>query len=257
MKDIHNTTGDFEFDIDEAGFINIKYPFEIETRNKTILPTIGIFDMRVGISKNTKGVHMSRFISILANANIKNWYSDSFKSLLEKIEKETEGNGAYVTVTFDYFLEKAAPVSKQKAMMPYKCVITGKLKNNEFDYVLAVEGVVKSLCPASKAISDYSAHNQRNFVELSIRSNEKIWIEELIEIIENNSSSPIYPIVKRQDEKYMTELAYNNPKFTEDVAREIASILAKDNRITWFSVKSRAEDSILPYDAFATITIKK
>lgn len=257
MKDIHKTKGNFEFDIDEAGFINIKYPFKIETKNKKILSTIGMFDMRVGISKETKGVHMSRFISILANSNITDWYSESFQEFLKEIEKETEGYGAYVTVSFDYFLEKTAPVSKQKAIMPYKCIISGRLINNEFDYTLTVISVVKSLCPASKAISDYSAHNQRNFVELSIRSNEKIWIEELIEIIDNNSSSPIYPIVKRVDEKHMTELAYDNPKFTEDVAREISSILAKDKRITWFSIKSRAEDSILPYDAFATITIQK
>ncbi len=117
--------------------------------------------------------------------------------------------------------------------------------------------MVKSLCPASKAISDYSAHNQRNYVEISIRSNGIFRIEELIEIIEKNSSSPIYPIVKRLDEKHMTEQAYNNPKFPEDIARGVASNLDSDSRIKWFSVKSRAEDSILPYDAYATITIEK
>jgi GTP cyclohydrolase IB len=257
MKDIHSTTGNFEFDIDEAGFINIKYPMKIKTKAGNVLSTIGMFDMRVGVDKNTKGVHMSRFISILANSNIDDWYSSRFKLFLEQIEKETEGHGAFVSIKFDYFLEKEAPISKQKAIMPYKCIIESSLIDNKFDYTLTIEGVVKSLCPASKAISDYSAHNQRNYVGISIRTNTKVWIEDMIDVIELNSSSPIYPIVKRLDEKHMTETAYDNPKFTEDVTRGIASILAKDSRIDWFQIKSRAEDSILPYDAYATITISK
>ncbi len=123
MQDIHSSIGDFDFDINEAGFINIKYPFNIETQSGAILPTIGIFDMRVGVDRNTKGVHMSRFIEILQSYKQTNWYEDSFKLFLQSIEKETEGNGAFVSVIFDYFLEKESPISKQKAIMPYKCKI--------------------------------------------------------------------------------------------------------------------------------------
>jgi len=261
MVDIHNSKLDISIGLDKAGFVNIKHPIRVSVSDTEITNTIAIFDLCVGVDSKTKGISMSRFISILNNHNIVNWNKETIYPILKEIEKEVKGVGVSYIVKFDFMIEREAPVSKQKAFMPYSAQIDASLKykNNKevYDYKYGVTAMGKTLCPCSKAISDYSAHNQRSFVTVNLRSTEPLDLKEIADLIESEVSSPIYPIVKRVDEKHMTELAYQQPKFAEDVARGISSKLLNDKRITYFYVSSRAEDSILPYDAYAELEIWK
>lgn len=258
MIDLHNSRSDSQIKIDKAGFVNIKHPISVKTLSGDIQTSIGIFDLCVGVLPETRGVNMSRFISVINKSRITEWNANNVLTLLKDIDSEVGGHGVFFKVEFDHLIPKEAPVSKNVAFMPYKIILEASLNSSpvpqeSYDYILSVIAVVKSLCPCSKAISDYSAHNQRNYVRVSVRLNTDITIEEIIGLIEQESSCPIYPIVKRVDEKYMTETAYDNPKFAEDVVRGLAERLLQDARVRWFHVSSRAEDSILPYDAYAEI----
>ncbi|TQV63596.1 MAG: GTP cyclohydrolase I FolE2 [Sulfurovum sp.] len=261
MIDIHNSKIDISIGLDKAGFVNIKHPISLSVSDSEITNTIATFDLCVGVDSKTKGISMSRFISILNNNQVINWNEGTIYPILKEIEKEVKGIGVFYKVNFDFMIEREAPISKQKAFMPYSATIEASLKykdNQEiYDYKYGVTAVGKTLCPCSKAISDYSAHNQRSFVTVNLRSNKPIFLKEIADLIESEVSSPIYPIVKRVDEKYMTELAYDKPKFAEDVARGIYARLMDDKRVTYFYVSSRAEDSILPYDAYAELEIYK
>lgn len=260
MIDIHNSLADISVCLDKAGFVNIKHPITLTLQGRCT-QTIGIFDLCVGVGTQTKGVNMSRFISILNRCENENWYKNDLYPILKEIEKEVQGEGVSYKCSFDFMLKRQAPISKQEAYMPYFATIEASIKyENErehYDYKLSVTAVGKTLCPCSKAISDYSAHNQRSFVTVGIRATENVSLEEICDLIEGECSCPIYPIVKRVDEKYMTETAYDNPKFAEDVARGIARTLLSDARIVYFFVSSRAEDSILPYDAYAEVEVWK
>lgn len=257
MIDLHNTKSEVLVTLDKAGFVNIKHPITVQISNEEVVQTIGTFDLCVGVKPETKGVNMSRFISVLNKSKITQWSSKALYNVMKDIEKEVQGEGVHFSMNFDFMMKKVAPVSKQEAYMPYSAKLIASLgyENNaeKFDFQYGVTVVGKCLCPCSKAISDYSAHNQRSYVSLLTRVNEDISFKELVEIIEKHVSCPIYPIVKRVDEKYMTEKAYDNPKFTEDTARGLANQLLHDNRVTYFSLKVRAEDSILPYDAYAEL----
>jgi GTP cyclohydrolase IB len=260
MIDVHNSQAEIGISLDKAGFVNIKHPIKITLQDQ-IMQTIAKFDLCVGVSSQTKGVNMSRFISVINNNSNSNWYKEDIYPMLKEIEREVQGNGVSFKCSFDFMLQREAPISKQKAFMPYSAVIEANLTYKEstevYDYKMSVTAVGKTLCPCSKAISDYSAHNQRSYVTVGLRTTEQVSIIEICDLIESECSCPIYPIVKRVDEKHMTETAYDNPKFAEDVARGIAKTLFADTRISYFFVSSRAEDSILPYDAYAEVEVWK
>lgn len=263
LKDIQNTKGDFGYQINKVGVSNVLYPITIKIKDGSLLNTIGKFTMAVSLDKHLKGINMSRLPILLSEFAEKNWIASNIKNdiytLLKAMMDKMESDYAYVETEFDFFLKKKAPVSEYEGTMPYKCRVEADYNNldNSYDYILNVEVPVTTLCPCSKAISDYSAHNQRGYVQVGIRFDDKIYIEDIINIVEGSASCEIYPILKRVDEKYVTEKAYENPRFVEDIVRLVSEKLNEDDRIKWFKVSSRHQESIHAHDAFACIEITK
>ena len=181
-------------------------------------------------------------------------------TILQELKDRLTAESAHIEVEFPYFLERCAPVSGARALMDYECVFTGEVNGGASDFVLSVRIPVTSLCPCSKAISEYGAHNQRGYVTVEIRSRpgdggmpELVWIEELVELAESAASAPLYPLLKREDERHVTMQAYDNPAFVEDVVRDVAIRLQKDERIIWFRVHALNQESIHNHNAFAQI----
>ena len=268
MMDIQNTSGDYGFKINKVGVTDIKYPITIKSREDRLITTVGSFSMYVSLDRNLKGTNMSRLPIILSELNDNNWVlkelRQDIKTLLETMLLRMNSDDGYIELLFDFFTKKKAPVSDFIGMMPYKCKIKASLHRNKdedaerkYDFVLIVEVPITTLCPCSKAISENSAHSQRGYVQVSLRADNFIFIEEIIEVVEAESSCEVYPILKRIDEKYVTEKAYKNPRFVEDIVRLIAEKLYTDNRVNWFKVSSRHQESIHPHDAMAEIEINK
>lgn len=263
MEDIQNKKGDFDFKIDKVGVENIQHPFYIKKKDGNVIETIGNFSMSVSLEKYLKGINMSRLPIILSELYRDEWKVENYKEdtefVLKKICEKLESKDSYFDIKFKYFLAKSAPVSKFEGLMPYECKIESALnkEKDKFDMILTVEVPITTLCPCSKAISEYSAHNQRGYVVVSVRYNEEIHIEDIISMIEEVGSCELYPILKRIDEKYVTEKAYENPRFVEDIVRLAAKKLYDNNNITWFKISSHHQESIHPHDAYAVIEITK
>jgi GTP cyclohydrolase I len=193
---------------------------------------------------------MSRFVEVLNNYR-KDISISSFKLILDDLCQRLDSSEAHIEVFFPYFIEKISPVSGQVSLMDYEC------GNDKKDFVLSVKVPVLSVCPCSKEISRYGAHNQRSYVKISIRYSKMVWIEELIEVAESSASAPIYALLKREDEKFITEKSYENPVFVEDIVRNVAEKLINDDRVTWFEVSSENHESIHNHSAYAVITRDK
>lgn len=263
MKDVQNTKGDFLFNIDSVGVDNFIHPISLKVKEGGCINTIGNFSLSVSLEKDIRGINMSRLPIFVSELNEDEWSSNKLKYIMIKLRDKLESKDASISVEFDYFIKKRAPVSGYESVMNYSCKIETSVHKNEvdnkdkFDTVVTVEVPITTLCPCSKEISDYSAHNQRAYVSVSLRYNKLIWIEEIVEYVESVASCEIYPILKRVDEKYVTEKAYNNPRFVEDIVRLVAEKLFLDDRIIWFSVKSRHMESIHRHNAFAKIEYSK
>ncbi len=263
MKDIQNQKGNFEFNINKVGVENIEHPLSIRKKDGEIISTIGNFSMAVSLEKDLKGINMSRLPIILSELYRDKFYIKDYKNdvkfVLNEMCERLQSGDSYLNIDFKYFLPKIAPVSKFQGLMPYKCKIESKFskRTDEFDLILSAEVPITTLCPCSKAISEYSAHNQRGYVVASIRYNNEVFIEDIISMVEATASCELYPILKRVDEKYVTEKAYENPRFVEDIVRLTAKEMNEDERISWFKVSSHNQESIHPHDAFATIEITK
>ncbi len=263
MKDVQNSIGNFLFKIDNVGIDSFTYPISIKTHDGICFNTIADFSLSVSLEKDIRGINMSRLPIFVSELDKDGWYLDDLKSNLKKLRSKLESKDAKISVDFDYFIKKKAPLSKYESYMNYKCRFETSIVENvneassECDAVLTVEVPITTLCPCSKEISEYSAHNQRGYVSVSVRYNSTIWIEEIIHVVESVASCEIYPILKRVDEKYVTEKAYDNPRFVEDIVRLTAERLFNDNRIIWFNVKSRHMESIHRHNAFAEITYSK
>lgn len=251
--DIQSLKDHRHIEINKVGVKSIRYPITVLDKKNGTQHTIGTINMYVNLPHHFKGTHMSRFIEILnryrQGINIKN-----ISNILNEIKKSLKAESAHMEIEFPYFIEKQAPVTKSKSLMEYTCKIIGS-HNHSLDLVVGVEVPVTTLCPCSKEISKKGAHNQRSIVTVKIRFKKvKIyWIEDLIKIIEDSASCEIYAILKRPDEKYVTEKAYNNPMFVEDVVRNVAEKLMRDPNITWFSVESENIESIHNHNAYAFV----
>ena len=208
--------------------------------------------MSVGLPHDVKGTHMSRFVKILedqdSSLSIKN-----FDSLVKNTTNILDSDSAYISVDFTYFKKKCAPVSRVESLLDYSINYTCEVKNNVVNKYLKVTVPVTSLCPCSKNISDYGAHNQRSHISAHIRTEKTVWIDDVIEMLEDQASCQIYGLLKRPDEKYVTEQAYDNPKFTEDIIRDVAVTLNKDERITAYKIESENFESIHNHSAYAYI----
>lgn len=251
MKDVQSQPDLRNVSIDRVGVKNLRYPITVLDRANRSQQTIGSINMYVNLPHRFRGTHMSRFVEIL-NEYHKTLHVDIIGEILKKMKDKLHAEEAHMEVTFSYFIEKSAPVSKTKSLMEYSCTFVGTLKDRE-DFILGVEVPVTTLCPCSKEISNQGAHNQRSLVTIKVRFREFVWIEELIDIAESAASCPIYALLKRSDEKSVTEQAYNNPRFVEDVVREVAVRLNRDSRIIWYRVESENFESIHNHNAYATI----
>jgi GTP cyclohydrolase IB len=253
MIDVQNQPGLNEIDIDMVGISDVSYPVEVLDKKQEKQATTAIINMYVDLPHHFKGTHMSRFIEVLnkyrGEITVRN-----MGNILREIARSLEAKSAHMELAFKYFIEKVAPISKSKSLMGYDCRFTGSytLGENE-DFILEVKVPVMNLCPCSKEISQTAAHNQRSEVTVRLRFNDFVWIEDIIALIEKSASSDLYALLKRPDEKYVTERAYENPRFVEDIVRIIAKDLMIDEKITWFTVRSINFESIHNHNAYAYI----
>ncbi len=255
MIDVQNRPDHRKIDIDRVGIKNLSYPITVLDKSNKIQHTVGSINMYVSLPHRFRGTHMSRFIEIL-NEYHRELHIDAVGEILQKMKEKLHAEEAHMEVSFPYFIEKSAPVSKAKSLMEYRCKYIGTLSDRE-DFILSVAVPVTTLCPCSKELADRGAHNQRSIVRIKIRYTGFVWIEELIELAESSASSPVYSLLKRKDEKIVTEHAYDNPKFVEDVVRELAQKLNSDPRIIWYNVESENFESIHNHNAYASIERRK
>ena len=256
MKDIQSSRDNRNLDINKVGVKGVTYPITLKDRHKGSQNTVAKINMSVNLPHEFKGTHMSRFLEIL-NRHKDNISNMAVSNILDYIRQVLNSDESHIEMTFTYFVEKKAPVSQIPSIMDYECTFAGTCSKNGRDFILTVKVPIQSLCPCSKEISQRGAHNQRSIASISVRFNKVVWIEDLIEIAETSGSSPIYSLLKRTDEKYITELAYDNPAFVEDIVRNIAEKLNNDDRITWYEVTCENMESIHNHNAWAMITNKK
>lgn len=259
MNDVQNSPDYRGLHIDQVGVSDLRYPIEVLDRANDRQKTVATLSMSVNLPHHFKGTHMSRFVEVL-NEHHCEFTGRMIPKILHALKKKLDAESARIEVEFPYFLERSAPVSGVKGMMSYQCCFTGESGTEGEDFILSVKVPITSLCPCSKEISDYGAHNQRGYVTIKVRTiNDTtgippiIWIEELIDIAEASASAPVFAVLKRSDEKHLTELAYNNPVFVEDVVRNVAVILKADERVAWFSICAENQESIHNHNAFARI----
>jgi GTP cyclohydrolase I len=252
MKDIQNSRDSRNLNIDKVGIKDLRYPVVVLDRTQSSQHVTALINMCVDLPHEFKGTHMSRFVEVLNEFHglitIKNMY-DVLHAMQERLNAEK----THFSMNFVYFLDKTAPVSGRKSKMEYEVTFEGNLDGSELDFVLQVKVPVTTLCPCSKEISAYGAHNQRSFITIAVRFSDFVWIEELIEIAEKEASCELYSLLKRPDEKYVTEKAYDNPKFVEDIVRDVSLNLLEDDRIVWFRVEAENHESIHSHNAYALI----
>lgn len=237
-----------------VGISRLKYPMTVWDRDEQIQHTIGEFKLTVDLPSNYKGTHMSRFVTALENHRGE-ISLETLPELVDALRERLDAESAHVHVAFDYFIRKLAPVSLEESALPIRCWFTGDARGEiDADFTLGVEVPVMTLCPCSKGISERGAHCQRSHARIQVRFRELVWIEELVRIAEDSSSSPIYTMLKREDEKFVTEESFDNPVFVEDLARNIAVALDSDPRITWFDVECENQESIHTHNAFAYVS---
>jgi len=252
IEDVQSSADTRQIAINKVGIKDIRHPVRVRDRSEGEQHTIANFNMYVYLPHNFKGTHMSRFIQIL-NTHEREITVDSFKDMLSEMVERLESNAGHIEMTFPYFVNKTAPISGVQSLLDYEVTLIGEIKNDKPDMYIKVVVPVTSLCPCSKSISDYGAHNQRSHVTLTVRSCEFIWIEELIDIVEKQASCELYGLLKRPDEKHVTERAYDNPKFVEDMVRDVAAQLNADNRVCAYVVESENFESIHNHSAYALI----
>jgi GTP cyclohydrolase I len=249
LADIQSSADERNVKIDKVGVKDIRYPIVVKDRANEAQNTIGTINMYVDLPHHFKGTHMSRFLEVL-NQYTGSIGVDRVPEILEVMRERLEAETAHFAVTFSYFMEKKAPITGAPGMMAYDCGFDASAGAVD-DFVLSVSVPVATLCPCSKEISDRGAHNQRSNVEVKVRFDGELWIEELVEIVEESASCDLYPILKREDEKFVTEKAFDNPRFVEDIVREVAVRLRKDERIKWFQVQVENFESIHAHNAYA------
>lgn len=259
LIDIQQSSDERGIDIDYVGVCDLRYPIVVLDRASGRQQVAATFSLSVSLPRHFKGTHMSRFIEVLVDHDGEVTMR-TLPAILKDLKTRLDAVTARVEVSFPYFVERTAPVTGLKAPMDYECFFQAEANGHMNDFIVGVRVPVKSLCPCSKAISDYGAHNQRGIVTIKIRPvansegvPELIWIEELIEIAEKSASAPVYPLLKREDERFVTMQAYDNPVFVEDVARNVTRHLREDGRVAWFEVRVVNHESIHNHSAFAVV----
>jgi GTP cyclohydrolase I len=252
MPDVQGSADTRRLAIDKVGIKAIRHPVRIAERGGGVQHTVAVFNMYVGLPHHFKGTHMSRFVEIL-NAHEREISVDSFGVMLEQMVDRLEAQSGIIEMVFPYFVNKSAPVSRVQSLMDYEVTFTGEIDGDRDALTMKVVVPVTSLCPCSKKISDYGAHNQRSHLTITARTRGFVWIEDLIDCAERHASAELYGLLKRPDEKFVTERAYDNPKFVEDLVRDVAAALNADPRIQHYIVESENFESIHNHSAYALI----
>ena len=241
-----------ELHIDKVGVRGLRFPIQVRDKARSVQNTVATIGMFVDLPKEFKGTHMSRFVEVL-NAHGSVIHVKNISEILHELQKKLNAATSHIEIEFPYFMSKKSPVSRQKSLMDYVARFNASACGPEIDFVLTVKANVTTLCPCSKAIAKYGAHNQRGEVTVQIRMNKSVWIEDLISVIEKSASSELYALLKRQDEKAVTERAYENPVFVEDLVRNVALRLNADARVSWYKVEAENFESIHNHNAYACI----
>ncbi|MCX5822444.1 MAG: GTP cyclohydrolase FolE2 [Deltaproteobacteria bacterium] len=252
MIDIQNLKDERNIDIQGVGVKGLKYPIVVLDRAHETQQVNATINMYVSLLRRFKGTHMSRFVEVLneirEQVNIR-----TFHSIMEKIREKLHAEAAHIEIEFPYFIEKTAPRSKAKSLMEYRCQFIGTCNDSGMDFQVGMVVPVTTVCPCSKEISRSGAHNQRSIVTVRVRFRKFFWIEDVIKLIEKSASGEVYSLLKRIDEKFVTENGYENPMFVEDVVRNVAGRLSQDENFTWYSVEAENFESIHNHSAYACL----
>lgn len=251
LKDIQNSADERNIDIDKVGVRAVKYPIQLREKTGGTQHSVGTFALYVDLPREFKGTHMSRFMEALSEHN-QELSPKTLPLILKELRSKLHSDSAHLTVDFTLFVPKTSPVTKKTGMMGYQCGFQATDNKNEYELVLTATVPVTTLCPCSKEISAYGAHNQRGYVKVSVKPGKLLWLEDLIEIIESCASAPLYPLLKRPDEKHVTEQAYDNPRFVEDMVREVALAFDKHG-FPEYEIEVENHESIHDHNAYATI----
>jgi GTP cyclohydrolase I len=256
MADVQMQFDSRRIKIDQVGVKKIRYPISVKDRNNGSQRTVASVNMYVELPHHHKGTHMSRFIEVLS-VHRHSIATSTIPSILMDMKSRLQAEAAHLELTFPFFMEKAAPVTGALGLMEYSCTLAGSQSGEETDLTVTVCVPVTTLCPCSKEISSYGAHNQRGEVSVKVRYKQFFWMEDLIRLVESSASSEVYSLLKRADEKHVTEAAYENPRFVEDVVREVAVKLMADENYTWFSVAAENFESIHNHSAYAFLEYQR
>lgn len=256
MPDVQASADTRNIAINKVGIKSIRHPVQVADRSGGVQHSVGMFDMYVHLPQHFKGTHMSRFVEIL-NAQERELSVASFEQIVRQMVERLEAPSGYLEMRFPYFVNKTAPVSGVQSLLDYDVTFIGELRDGEYRFTMKVLIPVTSLCPCSKKISERGAHNQRSHITITARTQQHVWIEELIDIAERQASCELYGLLKRPDEKYVTERAYDNPKFVEDLVRDVAAALTADARIDAYVVESENFESIHNHSAYALIEFER
>jgi len=252
LHDEQSRHDDRNLRIDKVGVRNLRFPIRVRDKANEHQDTIANIGMYVDLPHNFKGTHMSRFIEVL-NEHGNLVHVENIPKIMQSMQQSLGAQTAHIEMDFPFFLEKDAPITGKPSLMDYMARFIAVARGSEIDFVLEVGVNVTTLCPCSKAISKAGAHNQRGLVTVQIRSSETVWIEDVIVIVEESASCELYSLLKRPDEKYVTEKAYENPVFVEDLVRNVAIHLNRHTHVTWYKVEAENFESIHNHNAYACI----
>jgi len=252
IEDVQNSQDIRQIAINKVGIRSIRHPVKIRDKQFDVQHTIATFNMYVHLPHYLKGTHMSRFVEIL-NFNEVEYSTQTIAKVLHEMVSRLETDSAYIDINFPFFINKAAPVSGVKSLLDYEVTLIGEIQGGEFNQIIKLLIPVTSLCPCSKKISAYGAHNQRSHITVTTRINSHVYIEDLIKAIEQQGSSELYGLLKRPDEKFVTEQAFDNPKFVEDLVRDVAALLKSNTQVDAFIVECENFESIHNHSAYALI----
>ncbi|EGV51866.1 GTP cyclohydrolase FolE2 [Candidatus Endoriftia persephone] len=252
IADVQSSADTRQIAINKVGIKDIRHPVRIKDRSEGEQHTIANFNMYVDLPHNFKGTHMSRFVEIL-NSHDYEITVESFKDMLTEMAERLEAESGHIEMNFPFFINKTAPISKVQSLLDYDVTLIGEIHSGKPEIDIKVVVPVTSLCPCSKKISERGAHNQRSHVTIQARTAGFIWIEEIIEIVEQEASCELFGLLKRPDEKHVTERAYDNPKFVEDMVRDVAVRMNNETRISAYVVESENFESIHNHSAYALI----
>lgn len=255
MRDVQNAVDERGIAIQKVGVSDVHLPFLIKTKEGSFQTVLAKIKLTVELPKEYKGTHMSRFIEIMSEWSQKPIAEPEMEAILHDTVERLQATRAHLEIRFKYFIEKTAPVSGLKSLLDYDCLFSGDYdKSGQFTFSMGLTVPFTSLCPCSKEISEYGAHNQRGIMKVRVRQagGKFVWIEDLAAMMERQGSCPVYPLLKREDEKYVTEKAYDNPKFVEDVLRDLVLALRGLECVEWFEVECENYESIHNHSAYAS-----